>query len=125
VWTPKTSQRRAVVTKSGKDGSFTLAGLEPGSYELRADLDAQRVVASTPPRVVIVGRETHAGIDVELDSSAAIAGRVVDADGAPVAGVTVRYRALGKNDVCTVSSSEDGRFECAFLAGGTSYAPAV
>lgn len=69
----------SAVVQTGADGGFSIAGLEPGPHRLTVRQDqvsfGERTLELTP------GDEVH--LDLE---TAALAGRVLDADGAPAAG---------------------------------------
>lgn len=79
----------------GEDGSYTIENLAPGSYYIQAFGEgylptfyenAERVEDATP---VTVESTEVAGIDFTLSLGGSIAGRVVDQEGNPQAGVQV------------------------------------
>lgn len=82
-------------TKSDDEGRFALRGARPGSYELRTQSSKH-----VPGRLAVSlekGEKEH-GIEVELASGAAVAGRVVDDLGRPLEGMRVhaqRMRSMG------------------------------
>ena len=77
--------------RSGDDGAFTLAGLEPGQYELSASAED----GATAREVVESGAEEP--VELRLEGGGAISGRVVSEDGSPVPGASVA--GFGGSDV--------------------------
>lgn len=73
------------VTRSASDGTFRFDGVGPGKHEVRAYHEAHGAARRTD----VDGRTRHLG-DVALDLGfRRVEGRVVDADGAPIAGATI------------------------------------
>ena len=72
--------------RSDAKGRFSAAGLLPGDYEVRAAKAGY--LPATLPRVAASARSAGAAA-VALVPAASIAGRVVDAQGKPIAGATV------------------------------------
>lgn len=96
------------VPRSGKDGTFELR-LRPGSYDVfvRAEGYADTV------RHDVVVAESSEPLQLRLEPGLSIAGRVVEADGAPIAGVQVStWNDGAPRDSVT---DENGVFELAGL----------
>jgi protocatechuate 3,4-dioxygenase beta subunit len=72
---------------SGADGRFRIAGLRPGSYELRAALGARH---SKSPTIVGLGvAEQVTDVEILAGAGPVVRGTVTDENGAPAAGVEV------------------------------------
>src|SRR5262249_55423947 len=75
---------------------------------------------------VRAGDDANGPVVVTLEPLAALAGRVADADGNPVAGATVRPDVLPSGDfglsLPQVATGEDGRFRVPDIPVGCSYA---
>jgi hypothetical protein len=71
---------------SGTDGTYVLENLDPGSYILLA---RSRGMAPTWSSSFMLQREDVSGIDVMMQAGARIEGRVIDADGKPLANTTL------------------------------------
>jgi protocatechuate 3,4-dioxygenase beta subunit len=121
---PLPGQPRSIVT--GPDGAFELSPVGPGKATLSArcpsgDQGSAEVTASGPVTDVVL----------QVGPGASIAGRVVDGEGQPVAGVTVVASPAGPteharmvNGVITSGvqglTSANGAYELKGLAAGTS-----
>jgi protocatechuate 3,4-dioxygenase beta subunit len=81
----------AETARSGDDGAFTVAGLEPGQYVLAASAED----GATAREVVEAGAEEP--VELRLEGGGAISGRVVSEDGSPVSGASVA--GFGGSDV--------------------------
>jgi protocatechuate 3,4-dioxygenase beta subunit len=98
---------------TGGDGRFTLSGLAGGAHEVRArcpgylDLRHYRVVSGT------------GDIRIHLTRSLAITGRVVDADGRPVARARVIARSESGAEARRSRTGSNGRFCLDRLRSGT------
>ena len=118
-------ERRSLAL-SNDDGTFELEGVEPATYDIRATSAAEG--AATARRAITVGAKDVAGLLLELDLSASIAGSVVDAKGAAVGGVRVYLEREGDDavpdDVFSDRTAADGTFLISALAAG-SYRPHV
>jgi protocatechuate 3,4-dioxygenase beta subunit len=68
------------------DGSYTLGNLDPGSYVLLARADG---LAATYSAGFSVQRDMVDGIDILMQQGGIISGRVVDAEGLPIAGAEI------------------------------------
>ena len=105
---------------TGFGGEYTLSGLAPGRYRIRAWANdqgyASRYFGQSPgleiEAVLIVGSELLAGIDIVLGRGATVSGRVTDAaTGRPVAGIGVRAAPV-----------DGGRHEWAYTESDGTYA---
>ena len=109
--------------RSAADGRYDVRGLVPGSCRLAAD--DPRFVAWNAPITVAAG-ETEAH-DVPLTRGAALAGRVVDAEGHPIEGATgmvsgpreTSFRMFMRQGSPPFRSAKDGTFKATRLAPGT------
>ena len=82
---------------------------------------SQTTPPQTPPAQVPAGQETSnaavSSADVELDSHGVLSGRVVDAEGIPMASVPVSLRFQGREVARTLTDAA-GNFRVAGLRGG-------
>ncbi len=89
---------RNAVSTSGADGAYAFSGIADAEYFVNAFCDSHlpacyRGPATEAPRcdtVAVVVDQQKSNIDFTLVQGATAKGRVVDADGRPVAGATVR-----------------------------------
>lgn len=86
LWERPARVRDPVTTDAA--GAFSFAALAAGSYRFIAGDDAHAPGAVAP--VVIDGVHAVDNLTIELSAGAAIAGRVIQADGSPAAGAIVR-----------------------------------
>lgn len=86
AWMAGGGDRLAVT--SAKDGTFTIPALAAGSWILFAK-DETHAPASTRP-ITVNGEVTTTGVEIVMPTAAAIAGQVVDGQGAPVAYAAVQ-----------------------------------
>ena len=93
------------VAISGADGTFRVAGLRPGVYQLSARDGARSTRA--PVRVGLGVAEQQSGVVVFIERGATIRGKVVDETGAAVAAVTVH---AGQLKETTATSNSTGEF---------------
>ncbi|MDP7063226.1 MAG: carboxypeptidase-like regulatory domain-containing protein [Planctomycetota bacterium] len=68
------------------DGSYTIGNLDPGSYVLLARADG---LAATYSAGFSIQREMVDGVDIPMSLGGIVSGRVVDADGIPIAGAEI------------------------------------
>jgi hypothetical protein len=103
-------------TTSGADGKFSITDIATGSYSLAV----KRVGFVRPHdrvRLTLKSGDTRTGIEVKLTPTGAITGRVTDADGEPVEGVTVFAEGgIGMTEYAT--TDEKGQFRIGGLAPG-------
>lgn len=69
------------------DGSYTVAGLEPGTYSVL--VNAEEYAPSQRTAVSVAVGEVTGGVDFTLERGRALRGRVVDPQGRPVVGAMV------------------------------------
>jgi protocatechuate 3,4-dioxygenase beta subunit len=82
-------------TLAREDGTFEIASLAPGPYEVTASASGQPGNQEDPVPVEIVAGKT-ADVEVKLGAGGVIAGAVIDEDGAPVGQVNVRAQGTGR-----------------------------
>ena len=109
-------------TNTGSDGAFDIAGLEPGEHVVRTTIGA---VASREARKRFASGKWDASpggepLDLVMPLVASIAGRVVDADGMPVAQVMVSAWDAGAGmPDATDRTDKKGEFRLSVRAGAT------
>ncbi len=104
--------------KADEDGEFSLSPVAPGVRVIEASADGY--VTSSPHSVeVVAGRETPP-VEIVLETAAVLAGRVLTADGLPVAGATItaRRQAIRQSRQDSATSDGDGHFAFDRLAPG-------
>lgn len=117
----------AAAQVSGKNGAFTIDGVQPGAYEILARSD-DHVIALSGPKVRIIDADVAdvANVIVELDRGATLAGRVEPAqkarihlqpDGSMRAMRDWRYRA--RLATTATDSAESGEFRLSAAPSGT------
>ena len=107
-------------TSSQLDGSFELRGLEPGTYDVSGTSESVGAFADDV-KVTVAAGERKDGVVVDLSLGGAIAGKVVDQAGAPMAGVKVRFSLIGGRDFGRSTTGPDGTFVARQLRGGGAY----
>lgn len=111
------SYRRTV---TGRDGRFSLIGIEAGSYSVSADRNGYNWVddplPGEPPILPVKPGEEIKDILLQLEPYAIISGRVVSADGAPVEHVTVE--AFGHSSWFSGETDDRGEFAIGYLRSG-------
>lgn len=114
------------------DGTYSLEGLIPGMYRLRAyvlpsypghgyveQYYSEKYYLETADSVKAANGEITSGIDFALAPGAAITGRLTDAEtGAPIAGVRVVTYTLGEQALGNASSGSGGEFTISRLRDG-------
>lgn len=90
------------------DGSFEVAGLKSGTYEIHVNSDLPD--PKDPVEVEVEGADVN-GIRIELPAVGAIAGTVRDQNGAPVASATVRTEGGTRWQWKNVSTADDGTYK--------------
>jgi len=99
------------VARTGADGGFRLAGLETGTWRLNAGGDG---IVTVEREVEIRPGENR--VEVELEASLAIAGRVLDPEGRPAGEAQVL--AEGEHSTASTGTRDDGRFQFEDLPPG-------
>ncbi len=106
---------------SDAEGRYEFLGVAEGKYEIGAGNDDAFAIG-TP---VSLARGEDRVVDIELDLAAAISGTVVDREGAPVAGVFVRWTHETTGDLGRCVTDARGRYRCSAMSGGAKYRSAV
>jgi protocatechuate 3,4-dioxygenase beta subunit len=114
------------------DGSYTLDGLEPGAYKVRAMAPGKKPAEAT---ATVSGEGGMARVDLRLEAGRSLRGRVVDPQGNGLQGATVVAAPVGSadhgssmmgttdvNGAFEIIAPADGPLEVTALPGG--YAPA-
>jgi protocatechuate 3,4-dioxygenase beta subunit len=90
------SQNQTAVTTSN-DGIFSFSGIDPGQYRIVAERDGyirqefgQRTYSGTGTIISISSGQNLTNINFQLTPAGTIAGRILDEDGEPLAGVQVQ-----------------------------------
>jgi protocatechuate 3,4-dioxygenase beta subunit len=121
-------------TTTGQDGVFVAAGLDPGTYQVRAEGSGHARVLSEPFEVAD-GSTADVGT-LRVDTGVALQGRVLDDAGAPVEDATIALKDEAGRPVylfSLVTTGSDGRYAVAGLTPGVyvvqaeikGYAPAA
>ena len=100
---------------SDETGVFTLRSVPPGEYSVVANTTDGR----NGKLPIVVAAVDQVGLVVKLEPRASLAGRVVDANGAPVAGVRVQVRAADRSKSGFTMSSSMSRGGAVTSANGT------
>tara|TARA_R110002073_G_scaffold3074_1_gene20522 strand:- start:17501 stop:20290 length:2790 start_codon:yes stop_codon:yes gene_type:complete len=78
---------------SESDGSFTIAALPRGSFRFVAD--AKNFAQGSSEVIALDGESETTGVEIRMEPSAILRGRVLSADGTPIAAARVRVAAKG------------------------------
>ncbi len=114
IWTNARS------TETDENGRFVFDDLEADDYRLWAHSPAAGAFGYLDKRIrVELGARSE--MDLDLRYGAHIAGIVVDADGAPVAGAFVHFDWREGDDLSRCTTDAAGRFRCTGMAGGGAY----
>jgi len=112
---------------TGEDGAYEVRGLQPGNFGgIQARLEGYLDFPDGRARGAMASEQVGPGIVLERDArlrkGAAVAGRVADAKGTPVAGARVTATAFAQNRGMDVSppslTAEDGTYRIENLAAG-------
>ena len=107
--------------RTGSDGRFRTAALWPGDrYHVTVDVKPY-AKAETPQSELSAGEVRDVGTIALVETSAAVAGRVVGSDGKPIAGAEVFNRGDGPQPTST-RTGPDGRFRLEGLFAGSKFA---
>ena len=106
------------------NGRFEARGLQPGPWVLFGESGHDGRFGRAPGTVQLARGETEE-VTIDLAYGAAIAGKVVDEDGAPVPGVSVQFWHTEFDDVGVAITSVDGSFRAATMVGGGQYRTTV
>ena len=121
-----TLERDGAVTKAATDaaGRFTLEGLPAGRYNVSLDLPEQFYADVTPKQLELPDPRACAELRATAYYDGRVSGRVVDATGHPVAGLTVELtlpagldQPLGPERIRDLTGL-DGRFELVHVPPG-------
>ncbi len=96
AWNWNWQRQNAPVRPVGADGAFRIEGIYPGPYTLACEADGAAVADGTV--VDLAEGETKEGVEVLLPEEKRIAGKILDPEGAPVAGAAVRARPGGQQN---------------------------
>jgi len=95
---------------SGPDGRFRAAGLVPGTYALRVQVEGEDVVAPAEPTDVELTADKPTDVRIEVGMAGSVEGRVLDTQGKPVADASVTLRGDEHGWGGNASSRDDGTF---------------
>ena len=96
------------------DGTFTISGLQAGTYTVEARVGKTQIALSAPVAVSV--GVTTTGVTLTLGSTVTVSG-TVEATGTPISGALVRSTGPGKSSPVTTAS--DGSYTLSGLAAGT------
>jgi uncharacterized GH25 family protein len=105
-------QRGQTHASADGEGSFSVSGLEPGSYTLLAQ--QRGYLVSEERRVDLVAGKPLSGVTLVLPRGATVEGRVVSSAGTPIAGAHVRLLPEGRRVLrqffTSTEADGDGRY---------------
>lgn len=102
---------------SRADGTFELAGVPPGAYELRPLDDSGRPAGAALALEVAPG-EVLADVRVEVAAAGVLVGRVIARGGAPLRSVPVAVRSVETGESRAARTDAEGVFRAEDLAPG-------
>ena len=108
--------RRTRPVRSGSDGAFRLEGVKPGKVTVSASGKGHRPARAD--NVQVAAAQTTTGVRLVADRGAVARVRVVDAQGAPVAGAKVRVAKPERREAMTLDGGGD--FEVSMRASAVS-----
>ncbi len=79
---------------TGSDGKFTIRDLDPGTYIVAVERDGYVVARGQTQTVTVQAGQTVSDVKLKLQRTGTITGRILDADGDPVSGVSVVASAM-------------------------------
>jgi len=85
----RSEQEPGIGATSSVDGKFTLRELNPGTYTIAVERDGYVLARGQSQTLNVQAGQTTAGLRLKLLRTGAISGRVLDADGDPVSGVSL------------------------------------
>jgi protocatechuate 3,4-dioxygenase beta subunit len=92
------------VTTTGADGTFTIEDLAPGRYRvtlLRPGF-AQTATSRGQATFTLQPGQSFTGLVLRMQAAGVISGKIVDADGDPMAGVGVSAQVTGVQSGCVI-----------------------
>jgi uncharacterized GH25 family protein len=92
-WNWDWQKLNAPIRPVGADGAFRAEGLYPGGYTLSCSLEG--AAGSDGTFVEVAEGETKEGVEVVLGEEKKIAGKVLNPEGAPVAGASIKLKEVG------------------------------
>jgi hypothetical protein len=106
------NQESGAAAYTDAKGEFHFAELEPGAYAVSAMRDGYVASRKEPPVVVtILPEKTQSDLTVKLVRTGVVSGRVVDADGDPVAGASIQLMAgKGKREGGFATTNDRGEY---------------
>jgi hypothetical protein len=87
------NQEGGIGTTTSSDGKFTLRDVDPGTYVLAVERDGYVLARGQFQTVNVQAGQTTSDVKLKLLRTGAISGRILDADGDPVSGVSVALSA--------------------------------
>ena len=110
-------------------GGYQIVGVPPGSYRIYADDGGLGARAGELPFELTLALGEERQLDIELSDATRVVGVVLDARGAAVEGVHVRFRGSDPRGGHAMASRcvtrADGTFACGGLRAGVTYAAEV
>ncbi len=97
-------------------GTFRMRGLAPG--ELRLTVVADGLVERRVVLGELADRERRTGLEIVLARGSSLAGRIVDADGEPVAKVSIEIESTSSRRSHSATTDDEGRFRVSGLDDG-------
>ena len=113
--------------QTDSDGRYTIRGVPPGTYEIRAGRDRTYVRKyfnhaldrHDAEEIVVIGGEAVQGIDFVLGVGATISGRVYDAEtGAPISGAGLAAGPVDGDHLSWAETNVDGSYTLTGLPSG-------
>lgn len=118
------NERELAPIRTDADGRFEARGLHPGPWALFGESERDGRFGRAPETVQVTRGATEE-VTIDLAYGAAIAGVVVDQDGAPVPGVAVHFFHTTMDDSGVAVTSVDGSFRATTMTGGGQYRSVV